>query len=433
MWFHCPCIRTLTQSTGLLGLLAAGCLSVPALAQCRIPPVASFPLLAEGRPIIPIVIEGREATMLVDTGAEATSVTPEAAQLLNLPRDPSKYSVIGTVAGKEARPNVLMNHLQAGPLDFGRHSVPIVALGSANTFGGNLVAGLLGMDFFGAYDIEVDIPGHRITLYPPSACTPAEPPWPRGTYVAVEAVATPRRRLLVPVSLNGIRLVALLDTGAQGELLTRLAARRVGLSSMQIDAGPISHGISAGAHTYPVRVFRFDSFGVAGETMRGVVFPVGDFQQDDADMLLGINYMRLHRLFIALSARRLFIQRADGWPMTPTIGLAPPPVASVQRVDHCRAPAFMVAALSREALRAVTRPRLPIPALVQGGLTEACAGVAFHVAADGTVHDAEVLIEWPSGYGVGDYVRRELEATRFLPSADGAEALHYEAHRLHAN
>jgi predicted aspartyl protease len=423
----------LTHWTGLLVLLAACGVSAPVLAQCSIPPVASFPLLAEGRPIIPIVIERRDATMMVDTGAEATSVTPEAAQLLNLARDPSKYSVISTVAGKEARPNVLLNHLQAGPLDFGRHSVPIVALGSANTFGGHLIAGLLGMDFFGAYDIEVDVPGHRMRLYPPSACTPAEPPWPRGTYVSVEAVATPRRRLLVPVSLNGMRLVALLDTGAQGELLTRLAAERVGLSTMQIDSGPVAHGISAGAHTYPVRMFRFDSFGVAGETMRGVVFPVGEFQQDGVEMLLGINYMRLHRVFMALSARRLFIQRADGGPMAPTAAAVSAPVTAPQGVDHCRAPAYMVAAMSREALRAVTRPRLPVPASVQGGLTEACAGVAFHVAADGTVHGAEVLIEWPSGYGVGDYVRRELEATRFLPGLDGGKALHYEAHRLHAN
>jgi hypothetical protein len=101
-------------------------------------------------------------------------------------------------------------------------------------------------------------------------------------------------------------------------------------------------------------------------------------------------------------------------------------------MDHCRAPANLLPMLSREPLQAVSRPRLPIPVQVQTGLTEGCAGATFRVAADGTVVDIQVLTEWPTGYGVGDYVRRELQATRFRPADDGT-VLHYEAHRLHAN
>jgi len=432
--------RGIAAAAALLAWL--GC--VPALAQCDIPPVTELPLLGEERPIVPVIIQGREAVMMVDTGAEATSVTPEAAKLLNLPRDPLKYSMIRTVAGEESRPNAMLNHLRVGSLDFGRQSVPVIALGSANTFGGRLIAGLIGMDFFGAYDIEVDVPGHRMALYPRSACTPAEPPWARGTYVALETIATPHRRLMVPVSINGHRIIALLDTGAQGELLTREAAERIGLSTMQIDSGPVAHGISAGAHTYPVRMFRFDSFTVAGETVRRIVFPVADFKQDPADMLLGINYMRIHRVFLALADRRLFIQRADGVPMAPGTDAVtadarvrvpmPPPPAGVAAtgMDHCQAPTNVVPLLSREMLQAISRPRLPIPAQVQTRLTEGCAGALFRVAPDGSVHDIQVLTEWPAGYGVGDYVRRELQATRFQPTADSA-AFHYEAHRLHTN
>lgn len=156
-------------------------------------------------------------------------------------------------------------------------------------------------------------------------------------------------------------------------------------------------------------------------------------------MLLGINYMHLHRVFLAFAARRLFIQRADGTPMAPgpdmamanarvVVQMPPPPTG----IDHCRAPANLLPMLSREVLQAVGRPRLPIPVQVQTGLTEGCAGATFRVASDGSVHDIEVLTEWPTGYGVGDYVRRELQATRFRPAAD-VTALHYEAHRLHAN
>src|ERR1700751_4154411 len=127
MRFHCTWFAMRWRSVAPAAALLAWFGWTPALAQCDVPPVAQLPLMGEGRPIIPVIIQDREAVMMVDTGAEATSVTPEAVNLLSLPHDPLKYSLIRTVAGEERRPNVLLNHLQAGPLDFGRHSVPVVA------------------------------------------------------------------------------------------------------------------------------------------------------------------------------------------------------------------------------------------------------------------------------------------------------------------
>jgi len=91
----------------------------------------------------------------------------------------------------------------------------------------------------------------------------------------------------------------------------------------------------------------------------------------------------------------------------------------------------MLPLLSREQLAATFRPRLLVPDNVRFGLTDGCAGVTFHVAADGTVQQVEVVAEWPAGYGIGEYVRRELEATRFQPPTGGVVPLHYEMHRLH--
>src|ERR1700742_4191363 len=98
MQFHCTWFAARWWRIAAATTLLAWFGWTPALAQCDVPPVAQLPLMGEGRPIVPVIIQDREAAMMVDTGAEATSVTPEAAKLLNLPRDPLKYTLIRTVA-----------------------------------------------------------------------------------------------------------------------------------------------------------------------------------------------------------------------------------------------------------------------------------------------------------------------------------------------
>lgn len=439
----------------LLLLLLVFCCSgrSPAHAQCQVPPVAVFPLQSDGSPLIPVVIQNRTALMMVDTGAEVSTITLQAAQQLNLPLDPRHRSLISTVAGQQYRPDVLLNHLSTGPLEFGQQSLPVIANGGPSTAAGQLIAGIIGMNLFGGFDIEVNIAGRVMALYPPAACTPAEPPWPRGSYETLEVTPTGRGRILLPVQINGRRLTALLDTGADSEVMTREAAARIGLTTVQIDNGQISHGVVPGAQVYTSRSFHFDTFSVGGEVYRDVVFPVADFEQDGVDMLLGVNWIRSHRLFISVSSHRLFVQRNDGQPIAP-LPIAPyasqgvssgappgapsgglqatpdqPQVATAAAVPpnrvgaaHCAVPVNLLPILSREPLEATSRPRLPVPAIVQAHLTEGCAGAAFRVADDGTVHDIQVLTEWPTGYGLGDYIRQELEATHFQPPADGMQA-----------
>jgi clan AA aspartic protease (TIGR02281 family) len=387
-------------------------------AQCGIPPVATLRLSNADRPIVMMMIQGRPMPMLLDTGAEVTTVTPESVRALGLAIDPTHRTVISGVGGKTLQSQAILNDIAVAGIDFGRHSAPVVALDK-----GASVAGLAGMDLFGRYDLDLDFPAQRLTLYPATACSPAEPLWPRGTYVTVATLPNQGRRILVRAGLNGQAVSALVDTGSQSGLVTNEAAERAGLNFLQIESGAAGRGVGAANQAFKTRLSRFGSLSVGSETFRDVSLQVANFRQEGVDMLLGMNFLRTHRVFITLASNRLFMQRpADAQSDTP-----PQPAAA----ENCRPPERLLPILSRFPLVAISRPRLPVPARVQQDRIDGCAGVTFQVMPDGSTHVLRIEVEWPQGYGLGDFVRRELDATRFQPPAEQPGVIHYESHRLH--
>jgi predicted aspartyl protease len=312
-------MRRLVLLSLLFLLLAHG--PSPAEAQCTARPTAILRLQYARVPFTTVVLENHTALMVVDTGATGTTISLQAAQLLRLPLDTAPASMSLTVAGPLMRRSVILNHLGIGSLDFGRQSLPIVEAAAPQALAGQIVAGLVGMDHLGQFDIEVNLSANAMALYPIGACAGGEPPWPRGSYEML-AIAPGNREILLPVMLDGRRLTAVLDTGAATELITRSAIERIGMTTEQAEqGGRASRGVAAGNVAFSSRTFNFSTFSVGGEVYRNVNFAITDYTSN-ADMLLGDDWTRSHRLFISLAAHRMSVQRIDGQPI-PALPAAP--------------------------------------------------------------------------------------------------------------
>ena len=80
------------------------------------------------------------------------------------------------------------------------------------TVAGHPVTGLLGADFLSPYDLDLDIPAGRLTLYSVAGCAGRFLPW-TGPYAALPAWRPVRNVMTLAMQVGGKTLQAELDSG----------------------------------------------------------------------------------------------------------------------------------------------------------------------------------------------------------------------------
>jgi predicted aspartyl protease len=301
----------------LLGL--AACATDPGARQadgtCPLIPLAQMPLDARGNMLfVQAEVNDQPVTMLVDTGAERTLLTEAAVDRLHLPRDMQHatrtFGIGSPTATWDAKlPNGIVLGTTRFPVDtvtVGRFDINHVAGGSAD--------GLLGADILLAFDIDLDLPDDRITLYRARRdCPDAAPPW-NGTYVSVDGVSTRRDRLVVPFELDGVAGMGVLDTGAQVSSISRGMAERIGLAAdaMALDRTVMARGAAPDQISVPVH--RFHEFRVGPAAMHSPVLPVVPMVGGMGDALVGADFLRGRRVWLSYSTHRIFVTPLEHGP-----------------------------------------------------------------------------------------------------------------------
>ena len=262
--------------------------------------------MAGGFVVAPARLGGRPVSMVIDTGAEGMLVTAEAADALGMRRDPARrVRVLGTggqvMAGVAALPL-----LQFGGLAWPSLSAPVLAVPGLPALDPP-VAGLIGAPLLAAYDLDLDLPRGRLRLHDardcPDGVRPFAPP-----YVMLPLRLSAGNQPLVPVTVNGVALRAVLDTGARATVLTEDAARRVGLGRpMRED---VTRGVD-GAAT-PVRWHRARDLRVGWDALADVAVSVAALDLGEADMLLGMDYLGARRVWVSYAGGRVFVQARSG-------------------------------------------------------------------------------------------------------------------------
>lgn len=243
--------------------------------------------VVDGFPVVLATVGARPVTFILDTGAQAHLVLPAAQALLRLPVLPGSVPMLGT-GGATAAPIVSLVGVRLGSVLLEPAPTPVAPLPLTPRVDPILI-GLLGASLLDRFDLELDAAAGRAALFDAGTCMPT---W-RGAAVAL--TVTPDRQLLLPVTIDGVRLTALLDTGSRATLLTEAAARRLGLAAPPsantargVDGGPL--GV---AHTR-VRVLE-----IGLDVSRDVPVSVADLQLGGADLLLGMDYLRQRRVWVS--------------------------------------------------------------------------------------------------------------------------------------
>jgi predicted aspartyl protease len=239
-----------------------------------------------------------DTRLLIDTGAERTVLTTATVASLMLPR--SKFSLTRLIGVGGAVSNAdVFAELELG----GAHFSERLAVADIPTIGG-----LVGGDVLSNYDVEFDLPQGRVRLWHATGgCSASDLPW-SGQRSTVPVQITAGDRVLVPVTIDGSPITAILDSGAALSLLQTDVARRLGVSQAALAADPelVVRGVDGGAIS--VRIHRFTSLSVGEDRISAPRIGVGTTQFDAPDMLLGLNYLRTRRVWISYRSGQMFMQ-----------------------------------------------------------------------------------------------------------------------------
>ena len=294
--------------------LAALALSAPLLgsAACKIG-AAEMPVTMVGsRAVATLGINGTEVRFTVDSGAFYSMLTDAAVVQLQLPLAYAPWGVNrlqGLTGSIEPRKTTVKR------LQLLRSELPDVDFLVGGNEPGAGTIGLLGRNLLSMADTEYDLAHGAIRLIVPDADCDGKNMayWAQNTPVSQldlhASARDPLPALVAVAQLNGKDIRVLFDTGATS-IVSLAAAKRAGVTEAAMTPAGTMRG--AGRGEAKAWTADFQTFSIAGETVRNNRLTVGDFELNEFDMLLGIDFFLSHRIYVSKAQQRMYFTYNGG-------------------------------------------------------------------------------------------------------------------------
>ena len=290
-----------------------------AVSQCKYVNVGELPLLLSGPALKPLIegnINGQSATMLLDTGAQNSAITSPGAARFHLNERITGRHVQG-IGGLARLYNVRVDQLGVGPI----RSKPLYLDVIADSGMSMPFDAIIGADFLFQADIEIALADKTVRFFRPLDCDANS----HLAYWASDAVVVPltgsfgrSKNNTFTVELNGVKFDAIIDTGADRSVVFERAAAKAGVPPGHPSSRKAGTVAGIGTDILATRSAVFGSFAIGGETIRdaellvlpdsSAIGPAGG----KADVLLGADFLRSHRLLFAMSQRQLYLNYLGG-------------------------------------------------------------------------------------------------------------------------
>jgi predicted aspartyl protease len=302
-----PLIQPRRVLSLLFLLFLARCEMAPQV-DCTLTMVAQMPLEVQDRLlVVPVGINGKWVHFVVDSGAERTTVSSAAADRLGLPHDSRYTNHAMGIGGATTTTDVTIDRLVLGGVHFPVNRVAVGTFELQNQRGLN-ADGLLGADILLAFDLDIDVPGGKLSVYRSRVCPNVQPPW-HEPWIEIVGVRARKDRLLLPFELDNVPGLAILDTGAQGNVLGANMARRMGLDeqSMARDRAVRQTGTGPGVTISHLHRFKLLRIGPVAEEAPMITVLPSDFGVGDA--LIGEEFLQGRRVWLSFRNRQVFVSR----------------------------------------------------------------------------------------------------------------------------
>jgi hypothetical protein len=290
----------LTKYLALLLSVASGGCASEASNTCQMAHVSDLPLSYKDLLTTTAFLNDQPTTVMLDTGAGVTLITKTAADRLKL----SLHSTGGWVGGVGGRQELY--YFSAKTFRIGQLTGTDLLLGASKVGldpHGTFIDGILGSDFLSNYDVDLDLPEQKIRLFKVVAgCTTPAANLDQPLYSAalVKPDDETDKRPHVMVVIGGIKLIAVVDSGAQRSSIFRNSARRLGLRLADLTTDGHSKAIGLGPEAR-------DEVGEI--TLSNLPVSIIDQRSDDdTDMLLGLDFLTRVHVWLSFHSHTMLMQ-----------------------------------------------------------------------------------------------------------------------------
>ena len=187
--------------------------------------VTLLPVPGENTMMVPVTINGAPKRLLVSTGTQVGQVSAATVRELQLPEfekiDFNQLRAVdarGAVKTDAARVRVSTTSFGMGSVNGSGIQFQIAAdpeLGKTKPYDG-----YLGIDLFKLYDLDMDFGAHRLNYFDPFHCPAQVVYWPHDS-VAVVTMERVDDKIIVPVTIDGRSIDAVIDTGTSRTTMRR--------------------------------------------------------------------------------------------------------------------------------------------------------------------------------------------------------------------
>jgi predicted aspartyl protease len=294
--------------------LAALLCTPPALADdkpagCQYVQVAMLPVKYVGAGLqatIPGTMNGKPARMLMDTGAELSALTMGFAEKLDLNLQSTGRWASG-IGGDTRLYSARVNEMTVGPSRAGVSTMRVIGtMGSKPSFDV-----IVGAPFLLQADLEMNLAEREIKFFRPQHCQDSFLGYWTDAHVSEipynwRTTSGPNPHFTV--TLNGHPLDAIIDSGASTTVIELAAARRAGLRLDAPDVRKLGDITGIGASRVAYWSAHFDKLAIGDENILDARIGVMESQGErNADILLGRDFLRQHRVLFAKSQKKLYI------------------------------------------------------------------------------------------------------------------------------
>ncbi len=275
---------------------AAG-LPEPAFASCR--EIAALPLRTEPGGLVSVSASAdqKPLNLVVDTGTGLSLIDADTARGFGwIATEPSR-TMERLAGGIVVRAAVRLESLRLGDVAMAPGDVGVAAnLALADT------GGMLGADILSRYDVELDVGNSVLKLFEAGGCPPLQP--------VVAMLGARGNEIVIPVSLDGRDLEAVLDSGAERSFTSIASAHnRLGLDPDSL--GPATEVVLNGAERINVYPRSFANLRVGGLDFGDQIVEIqatAAGRRRPPDLVLGMDFLRRVRVYISYRDRRLGLQ-----------------------------------------------------------------------------------------------------------------------------